>query len=120
MATVPDSMIMVNGYSQPKDGKELECKDRIQVFLNEGREHPHLKSFTFSLGADGLVHWMARADSAEEYLAHLETIAGHIDRLADIRDLGRVEVIGPASELEKLKTNKYLTNAVYYETEGGW
>jgi len=120
MATVPDSMVMVNGYFRPKEGKELESKSGIRVFLDEGRERPHLKSYTFARNADGLVHWTERADSADEYLAHLETIAGHIDQLGDVQDIERIEVAGPPSELEKLKTNKYLAGAVYYETEEGW
>ncbi|KAJ8901500.1 hypothetical protein NDN08_007345 [Rhodosorus marinus] len=120
MATLADSMVSVNGYFRAKEGKKIESENKIQTFLNEGKEHPYLKSYTFARRADGVVHWTERAESAEEYLAHLETIAGHIDEIADIQDIERIEVAGPASEIEKLKTSKYLTGAVYYETQEGW
>uniref|UniRef100_A0A7S0G4T4 Uncharacterized protein n=1 Tax=Rhodosorus marinus TaxID=101924 RepID=A0A7S0G4T4_9RHOD len=120
MATLADSMIMVDGYFRAKDGKEVESKKKIPQFLNEGKQHPHLKSYTFARRADGTVHWTERAESAEEYLAHLETIAGYIDESFELQDFERIEVAGPASEIEKLKTNKYLSGAVFYETEEGW
>eukprot|EP00189_Rhodosorus_marinus_P009773 CAMPEP_0184741212 /NCGR_PEP_ID=MMETSP0315-20130426/4272_1 /TAXON_ID=101924 /ORGANISM="Rhodosorus marinus, Strain UTEX LB 2760" /LENGTH=122 /DNA_ID=CAMNT_0027211393 /DNA_START=342 /DNA_END=710 /DNA_ORIENTATION=+ len=120
MATLSNSMIMVDGYFRAKDGKETESDTKIPPLLEVGKQHPHLKSYTFARRADGLVHWSERAETAEAYLAHLETISGYIDEAYGIRDFERIEVAGPASEIEKLKTNKYLNGAVFYETEDGW
>ena len=56
-------------------------------------------------------------ESAEGVLAHLENIGGLLAEMLTMADLTRVEVHGPAAELEKLKKPLAHLNPIWFRIE---
>lgn len=55
--------------------------------------------------------------SAEGLLAHLQNVAGPLSEMLNVADLIRVEVHGPADELEKLKAPMAHLNPEWFTLE---
>ncbi|KAJ8901501.1 hypothetical protein NDN08_007346 [Rhodosorus marinus] len=121
MASTADSMVSMNGYFRMKDVKKSEAKTLINSFLREIKKQPFVKFHGFSVTYDdGVVAWNDRTKTAEDCIAHLETISELIAKIFNVEMYERIEVSASAQEIQKLKDNNDLNDmgAHYFVVQG--
>jgi hypothetical protein len=91
-----------------------------QRFLSSSRKPPPRK-ITFFYGFTALhgdeILYREAYGSAEGLLAHLENVAAPLSQMLKVADLIRVEVRGPADELEKLNAPMAHLNPAWFTLE---
>jgi hypothetical protein len=94
-------------------------KQPSQPFLSSSRKLRLEKDnlfYGFTVNGDEILCREAHG-SAQGLLAHLENVAAPLSPLLKVADLIRVEVHGPADELEKLKRPMAHLNPVWFTLE---
>ena len=69
---------------------------------------------------ENTVHCREGYQNAEGVLAHIEKIGPLLDKALAISELTRLEIHGPAGELEKLREPLAALNPSYYTLEIGF
>jgi len=116
-----DNAVSINPYFTIPEGKMEECKGFLARFceLVKTNEEKCL-FFNFTLKGNEMCCREAYTD-AEAVLAHLENCGPALGEMleSDTAELLRIEVHGPADELEKLKEAFTPFNPDYYVSECG-
>ena len=106
-ATLADMITLTNfvslhPYFKVHPGKLEEFTEAFPVFAELTRKEAKNLFYEFSVNGDEVFCREAYVD-AEGLLHHLENVGTLLAHALKIADLSRVEVHGPAAELEKLK-----------------
>lgn len=96
------NFVSLHPYFKVHAGKLEEFSDGFPVFMELTRKEPKNLFYEFSVNGDEVFCREAYAD-AEGLLHHLDNVGALLSQAMKIADLVRVEVHGPAGELEKLK-----------------
>ena len=96
------NFVTLHPYFRVHPGKQEEFQKGFPAFIEKSRTEPKNLFYGFSVNGDEVFCREGYAD-AEGVLAHLDNVGALLAEALKIGDLIRVEVHGPAGELEKLK-----------------
>lgn len=99
----PGNVVSVNPYFKVKPGKLEAFKAALPAFIEKTAAEKGNLYYDFTINGD-VVYCREAYVGAEGFLAHLEGVGPLLGDLLKLADVIRLEVHGPAEELEKLKT----------------
>lgn len=106
-------------YFTIHEGKLEEFKSLCGKFVDKTKTEPGCMFYGFTF--DGLeAHCREGYQDAEGVLAHLENVGDILDEALKISELHRLEVHGPAGELDKLREPLQDLDVQYYNLELGF
>src|SRR5687768_16850902 len=94
--------VSLHPYFKVHTGKLDAAKALLPAFVEKTRSEPKRLYYEFTINDDVIFCREAYVD-AEGTLAHLDNVGALLGEMLKISDLVRLEVHGPAAELEKLK-----------------
>ncbi len=112
------NVVSIHPYFKAHEGKLEAFKELLPRFIERTSTEQTCHWYDFTIGGD-VVHCREAYDGAEGLLAHITNVESLIGEALTISDLIRVEVHGPAGELEKLKGPLTDLNPDYYEFHSG-
>ena len=112
------NVVSIHPYFKCHEGKLEAFKELLPEFTSKTSGEDKCHWYDFSIGGD-IVHCREAYDGAYGLLAHLDNVGEIIGRALEVSDLARVEVHGPAAELEKLKEALADLNPDYFIYETG-
>jgi len=113
-----DNAISIHPYFKVKDGQMEACKSLLPQFCKKVASEEGCLYYNFTLKDDAVFCREAYQD-AGGVQAHLENCGALLEKFFTIADLTRIEVHGPAEELEKLKPTLDDLNPEYFICECG-
>lgn len=102
MSAASESIVSIHPYFKIRQGKNEELREYLDVMLDRVKSEPACLYYDFFLNGDVLTCREAYV-GGEGFVAHLENIGERLDKLLTLCDLYRLEVQGPAAQLEKLR-----------------
>jgi len=96
------NFVSLHPYFKVHPGKLDAVKDRFSLFVEKTATEKKNLFYGFNVNGDEIFCREGYTD-AEGVLAHLDNIGALLSEMLTMADLIRVEVHGPAEELEKLK-----------------
>jgi len=94
--------ISLHPYFKAKPGKLAEIKAALPAFVAATATEVDNLYYDFTISADEIFCREAYSN-ADGLLTHLTNVGALLEELLKLADLTRLEVHGPAAELEKLK-----------------
>ena len=113
-----DNAVSIHPYFKIREGQMAACKALLAQFNAKVAGEAKCLYYNFTLQGDVLCCREAYQD-AEGVQAHLENVGAVLGELLKIADLTRIELHGPAQELEKLKPVFAEMNPEYFTCECG-
>jgi quinol monooxygenase YgiN len=107
------NFVSLHPYFEVHPGKLDAIKAMLPQFVEKTATEKACLFYEFSTNGDELFCREAY-ETAEGLLAHLDNIGGLLMEMLKISDLTRVEVHGPAAELEKLKAPLAHLNPAWF------
>jgi quinol monooxygenase YgiN len=114
----PDNVVSIHPYFKVHPGKLEAVKAALPVFIDKTSTEPGNLYYGFTLNGDELFCREAYTD-AEALLAHLDNVGPELKQMLTMADLDRVELHGPADELEKLRQPLAALNPTWHIWVGG-
>lgn len=114
-----DNSVSINPYFKIKEGKMEDCKGFLAEFcrlVGSNEEGCLYYNFTFK---DDVMSCREAYRDAAAIMDHLANCGETLGQFLEIAELVRIEVHGPAGELEKLKETFADFNPDYYVSECG-
>ena len=96
------NMVGIHPYFKVRPGKMAEIKKVLADFLAKAKTEKDTLYYDFTINGDEIFCREAY-NGAAGALAHLENVAGPLGEMLKLTDVTRLEIHGPAAELEKLK-----------------
>lgn len=118
MAT-SDTCVTIVPYFKVHAGKRGEAKVLCDECVERTRSEPKCLFYGFSFDNDEM-HCREGYADAKGALAHLENIDPLLKKLLRITDLTRLEVHGPAAELDQLRKPMAGLNPKFFVLEYGF
>lgn len=97
-----EDAVSIHPYFRVHPGKLPAVKELLPAFIKKTAAEPKNLYYGFSLNGEELFCREAY-HGADGLLAHVENIGPELRQLLSLSDLVRVEVHGPAGELDKLR-----------------
>jgi hypothetical protein len=94
--------VSIHPYFKVHPGKLDAAKALLPAFVEKTKTDPARISYEFTISGDVVFCREAYRDAAGA-LAHLENVGALLGDMLNISELIRLEIHGPANELEKLK-----------------
>ncbi len=113
-----DTCVTLVPYFKVHEGKLEQFKGGCAAFIEATKTEPACVHYAFTFNVDE-AHCREGYDDAEGVLAHLENIGSLLEEALTIADLTRLEVHGPAAELDKLRKPLKDLSPVYFELHDG-
>ena len=110
------NFVSLHPYFKVHSGKVDAIKAMLPRFVEKTATEKAVLFYEFSTNGDELFCREAY-ENAEGLLAHLENVGALLAEVMKIADVTRIEVHGPAAELEKLKTPLAHLNPVWFTLE---
>ena len=109
----PDNVVSIHPYFKVHPGKLDEFKASLPAFIERTATEAKNLYYDFTINGDEVFCREAYI-GAEGLLEHLANVGALLDPLMKLAELARVEVHGPAAELEKLKEPLGQLNPVWF------
>jgi len=109
----PNNILSVHPYFKVHHGKLEEFKAALPAFVAKAATEPGCLYYDFSIN-DDVVYCREAYVGADGFHAHLANVGPMLMELLKIADLSRLEIHGPAAELEKLKAPLAAMNPVWF------
>lgn len=100
--STPDTCCGLVPYFKVHDGKLAEFKALLPQFVEKSRTEPKCMYYGFSFDGD-TARCREGYDDAAGVLAHLENVGALLQQALKISDITRLEIHGPAAEIDKLR-----------------
>lgn len=113
-----DNAISIHPYFKIHDGQMDACKSFLAQFNEKVATEEGCLYYNFTFKGDEMFCREAYKDSAGVQ-AHLDSCGALLGEFLKIADVTKIEVHGPADELEKLKETFADLNPEYYISECG-
>jgi len=113
---LPAKFVSLHPYFKVHSGKLDDAKELLPAFVEKTKSEPQMLFYDFTLNGDE-VFCREAYDSAEGVLAHLSNVGDLLAEMLKIADVTRIEVHGPAAELEKLRTPLENLNPAWFVLE---
>jgi quinol monooxygenase YgiN len=110
------NFVSLHPYFKIHPGKIDEIRAMLPQFVAKTATEKGNLFYEFSINGDELFCREAY-ENAEGLLAHLDNVGALLAEAMKIADLSRIEVHGPAAELEKLKEPLAHLNPAWFEIE---
>ena len=110
------NFVSIHPYFKAHPGKLEEMKASFPKFLEKTRTEEKNLFYEFTINGDE-VFCREGYVGAEGALAHLDNVGELLAEALTIADLKRLEIHGPAEELEKLKAPLAHLNPVWFVLE---
>ena len=107
--------VSLHPYFKAHPGK-LDSAKMLSGFVEKTATEKENLFFGFSISGDE-IFCREGYDSANGLLAHLDNVSALLTEMLKVADLTRVEVHGPAQELEKLKRPLARLNPAWFTLE---
>jgi quinol monooxygenase YgiN len=114
----PANVVSIHPYFKVHPGKLDAFKDALPVFIEKVRSEPDNLFYEFTINGDEVFCREAYA-GASAVLTHLGNISAPLAELFKIATLTRLEVHGPAAELEQLRAPMAPMNPAWFILETG-
>ena len=108
--------VSLHPYFKAHPGKLDAIKAMLPQFIEKTATEKAMLFYEFTLNGDELFCREAYAN-AEGLLAHVNNVGALLAEVMKMADLTRIEVHGPAAELEKLKRPLAHLNPAWFELE---
>lgn len=118
MAT-QDTCCTLVPYFKVHPGKLGEFKAVCEQFMAKTQSEPKCMHYAFSFDGDN-VHCREGYSDAEGLLAHLENVNAPLQEALKIADITRLEVHGPAQEVDKLRAPLKDLSPQFFVVEMGF
>jgi quinol monooxygenase YgiN len=118
MATT-DTCCTIVPYFNIHEGQRQTFVALCQEFVEKSRQEPNCLYYGWSFDGD-IVHCREGYKDADGLLAHLDNVGALLPKIMELADLTRIEVHGPAKELEKLRKPLADLNPQYFTLEYGF
>lgn len=115
----PDTCVTIVPYFNVHDGKLDEFKTGCAAFIEATKSEPGCLYYGFTFNGNE-AHCREGYAGAEALLAHLENIGAMLQEALKISDIARLEVHGPAGELDKLREPLKDLSPAYFELLNGF
>jgi quinol monooxygenase YgiN len=112
------NIVSLHPYFKARPGKLAEAKAMLPKFVAKTATEKLVLQYDFTVNGDEIFCRESYL-GAEGFLFHAENIATLLADLLTLADLTRVEVHGPAAELEKLKGPLAGLNPAWFVYECG-
>lgn len=114
-----DTCCSLAPYFEVEEGKLDEFKSLGGKFVERTRSEPGCVNYAFSFSGQA-AHCRECYDSAAAMLAHLDNVGALLQEALKIARITRLEVHGPAAELDKLRGPLAALNPQWFTlAEGG-
>ena len=107
------NFVSIHPYLKAHPGKLEEIKASFPKFIEKTRTEGGNLFYEFTINGDEIFCREGYVD-AEAALAHLDNVGALLAEALTIADLTRLEIHGPAEELEKLKAPVAHLNPVWF------
>lgn len=115
----PDTCCTIVPYFKVHDGKLEDFKSGCEQFIAATRNEPGCLFYGFTFNGDEAHCREGYADAAA-VLAHLDNVGEMLQEALKIADLTRLEIHGPAGELDKLREPLKDLSPAYFELLDGF
>lgn len=112
------TVVSLHPYFKAHAGKLPEIMAGLPAFVEKTKGEAKNLYYGFTVNGDEIFCREAYSD-AEGVLAHLENVGPQLAELLKVADLIRIELHGPAAELEKLKGPLAQLNPAWFDCECG-
>ncbi len=116
--SAPDTCCTLVPYFKIHAGQVEAFKALGQRFIAQTRSEPKCVHYAFSFEGDN-AHCREGYDDAAGILTHLENVGPLLGEALKIADITRLEVHGPAAEIDKLREPMKGLNPQFYVVEPG-
>ena len=110
--------VSLHPYFKIHDGQMNSVKALLREFVARAATEDQVLYYEFTLNGD-IVYCREAYTSAAAVLAHVANVGAQLDRMLTLTDLLRLEVHGPAAELEQLKEPMGKLNPSWFVYECG-
>jgi hypothetical protein len=110
------NFVSLHPYFRAHLGKLETAKSAFSQFVGKTATEKDNLFYGFTVNGDEIFCREAYG-SAEGVLAHLENVAVPLSQMLEVADVIRIEVHGPADELEKLKAPMAHLNPAWFTLE---
>ncbi len=117
--THPDTCCTLVPYFTVHDGQLDAFRAGFEAFVERTRNESKCLFYGFSVSGNE-VHCREGYEDADGVLAHLENVGDLLEEALKIADLTRLEVHGPASEVERLGKSLAHLNPKVFVLEAGF
>jgi hypothetical protein len=107
------NVVSVHPYFKVKPGKMDAFKAALPAFIEKTAKEKGNLYYDFTVNED-VVYCREAYKGAEAFLAHLQGVGPLLGELLKLADVSRIEVHGPAEELEKLKSHMAAMNPTWF------
>jgi quinol monooxygenase YgiN len=97
-----ENAVSIHPYFKIRSGNLDAVKALLPAFLKKAATETGMLNYGFSLNGDTLFCREAYADAAA-LLAHIENVGPELQQVLSLTEVIRIEVHGPAAELDKLR-----------------
>jgi quinol monooxygenase YgiN len=113
-----DTVVTLVPYFKVREGQLDAFKALGPRFVDKTRSEPKCVHYAFSFSGD-TAHCREGYDDAAGVLAHLENVGALLGEALKTADIVRLEVHGPAAELDKLRAPLAQLNPQFFVLEPG-
>ncbi len=113
-----DNAVSIHPYFKIQPGQMEACKTLLRQFVEKVANEENCLYYNFTFHGDTLFCREAYRNAAG-LQEHVANCGPQLETLLGISEVIRMEIHGPAAELEKLKTDFADFNPDYYELEIG-
>jgi quinol monooxygenase YgiN len=113
-----DTLCTLVPYFKVKPGQLAAFKAGVPAFVDRTRSEKGCAHYAFSFDGD-TAHCREGYDDAAALLAHLDNVGALLKEALKIADIVRLEVHGPAAELDKLRGPLAALNPQWFALEPG-
>lgn len=115
---VQSDVVSIHPYFKIREGGIEAVKALLPEFVSKVRNEEACLYYDFTMKDDELFCREAYHGAAGA-LAHIENVGPELDQLFQLVDLTRIELHGPASELDQLRGPLAELNPTYWEYQVG-
>lgn len=113
-----DKCVALYPYFKIHDGKIEEFKALCKQFVEKTKTEPGCLYYAFTFSGD-IAHCREGYDDAAALLKHVENVGPVLEQAFKIADVHRLELHGPAAELDKLREALGPLNPQYFVLDHG-
>lgn len=110
------NFVSLHPYFRAHPGKIDAAKSLFPQFIEKTATENENLFYGFTVDGDEIL-CREGYESAEGLLTHLENVAAPLSQMLKVADLTRIEVHGPAEQLEKLKAPMAHLNPAWFTLE---
>lgn len=114
-----DTCVTIVPYFKAHPGKLADIKGMCDAFIEKSKTEPKCLYYGFSFNGEEM-HCREGYADADGLLAHLDNVGALLKEVLGMAELTRLEVHGPAGELDKLRKPLTDLNPTYFVLEYGF